>query len=53
MNRKIALRITGGIMVGTMFLCNPEIHTYAAPVAGVSDVIETSVGTGEIGRAHV
>ncbi len=46
MNRKIALRITGGIMVGTMFLCNPEIHTYAAPVAGVSDVIETSVGTG-------
>ncbi len=46
MNRKIALRITGGIMAGAMFLCNPEIHTYAAPVAGVSDVIETGVGAG-------
>lgn len=36
---KIAIRITGGILVGSMFLCSPESMAFAAPTAGVSDAI--------------
>ena len=42
---KIAIRITGGILIGTMFFCNPDSSALAAPVAGISDMITADNGS--------